>query len=121
MPSFERAVFVITSPVSALQFALEGLTSQQRAIANNIANVNTPGFSATNVSFQRSLASALANGGTAAASLVPSTNPASLDGNNVSMGNQLVRLQTNAMSYQAVSGQLTTQFQILSGSMGGQF
>jgi hypothetical protein len=33
----------------------------------------------------------------------------------------LVRLQNNALSYQAVSDQLTTQFQILSGAMGGQF
>jgi flagellar basal-body rod protein FlgB len=110
-----------STSIQALQFALDGLTAQQHAIANNLANVNTPGFQATNVSFQSSLSNALANGGTASATLSPSTNPESLDGNNVSTGNQLVRLQNNALAYQAVSDQLTTQFKILSGSMGGQF
>lgn len=110
-----------TSSIPALAFALDGLTVQQQAIANNLANVNTPGFLATNVSFESQLASALANGGTASATLVPSTNPVGLDGNNVSTGNQLIRLEQNSLQYQAVSQQLTTQFQILSGSMGGQF
>lgn len=110
-----------TSPIPALAFALDGLSAQQHAIANNLANVSTPGFLATNVSFASELASALAHGGTATARLVPSTNPVGLDGNNVSVGNQLVRLETNSLQYQAVSEQLTTQFEILSGSMGGQF
>jgi flagellar basal-body rod protein FlgB len=112
---------VTTSPIPALAFALDGLTAQQHTIANNLANVNTPGFLATNVSFESELATALAHGGMASARLVPSTNPVGLDGNNVSMGNQLIRLETNSLQYQAVSEQLTTQFQILSGSMGGQF
>ncbi len=107
--------------IPALQFALEGLTLQQQVISNNVANASTPGFLASNVSFESSLASALAGGGSATASVTTSNAPVGLNGNNVSLSTELVNLEKNAMAYQAVSNQLTTQFQILSGSMGGQF
>ncbi len=107
--------------IPALQFALEGLTLQQQVISNNVANASTPGFLASNVSFESSLANALAGGGQATPSVATSNAPVGLNGNNVSLSTELVALEKNAMAYQAVSNQLTTQFQILSGSMGGQF
>ena len=41
---------------AALSSALDGLSARQRAIANNIANVNTPGYTAERVSFEDALA-----------------------------------------------------------------
>ena len=41
---------------AALASALDGLAARQRAIANNIANVNTPGYTAERVSFEDALA-----------------------------------------------------------------
>lgn len=42
-----------------LQQSLDGLSMRQRATANNIANVDTPGYKATQVSFESQLASAV--------------------------------------------------------------
>lgn len=111
----------MSTTVEALSFALDALQAQSAAIANNVANVDTPGYIQENVSFASSLAAALQHGGTASVSVAPSTNPVGLDGNNVSLAQQLTEATTNAMDYQAVANQLTTYFQILSGSMGGQF
>lgn len=42
-----------------LQQSLDGLSMRQRATANNIANVDTPGYKATQVSFESQLAQAV--------------------------------------------------------------
>ena len=110
--------------VSALTFALQGLDAQQNAIANNIANVDTPGFTATDVSFASSLRDALASNqpdATATVSVSPSAAVPSSNGNNVSLSGQLVQLEQATMSYQADSNLVSDQFKLLSGSMGGQF
>ena len=44
------------STVSMLNNALEGASTTQNAVANNIANVNTPNFRRTDVSFKDALA-----------------------------------------------------------------
>lgn len=41
-----------------ISFALDGLTARQRAIANNIANVDTPQFKGSEVRFEQQLARA---------------------------------------------------------------
>ena len=41
---------------AALASAMDGLALRQRAIANNIANVNTPNYHAKRVSFEDALA-----------------------------------------------------------------
>ena len=41
---------------AALASAMDGLALRQRAIANNIANVNTPNYHAKRVSFEAALA-----------------------------------------------------------------
>ncbi|MHB8189177.1 MAG: flagellar basal body rod protein FlgB [Ferrimicrobium sp.] len=110
-----------STTIDALQFALDGLTTQANVLANNISNVDTPGFTASNVSFQQSLQQALATGTPAAVSVSSSGAAPGLNGNNVNLSQELVAVETNAMHYQAVSNQITTHFQILSGSMGGQF
>lgn len=48
--------------ISALHAALNGLAQRQRAISDDIANVNTPYFRARSVSFEGSLKQALASG-----------------------------------------------------------
>jgi len=48
--------------VTALHSALDGLAARQRAISDDIANVNTPYYRARSVSFEGGLRSALANG-----------------------------------------------------------
>ena len=53
----------LTDPISSvLHSALDGLALRQRVIADNIANVDTPGFRATTVDFESSLQAAIADG-----------------------------------------------------------
>ena len=71
---------------AALTSALDGLAARQRAIANNIANVNTPGYTAERVSFEDALARSVAEGdGHTTATTARSLEPTRLDGNNVNL------------------------------------
>ena len=57
------SLFDVTS--SALEVAIKGTEARQSVLANNLANVNTPNFKRSDVSFQGALASALGVGATA--------------------------------------------------------
>ena len=48
--------------MTALHSALRGLSTRQRVIADNVANIQTPGFRAGRVDFESALGDALANG-----------------------------------------------------------
>ena len=58
-----------------LASALDGLATRQSVIADNIANVDTPGFRATSVDFEASLTAALQRGEMSAAGVTPTTRP----------------------------------------------
>jgi flagellar basal-body rod protein FlgB len=98
--------------VQALGFALDGLTTQQQVLANNISNQDTPNFTASQVDFASSLQSAMANpgGGTASVSVTASADPAQADGNNVNITNQMTAAQQNSLQYQSVIEALTNTF-----------
>ena len=109
--------------VDVLHFAVDGLTSQQQAIANNLANAQTPGYTAQDVNFQSSLAQALSSpgGGTAAVSVTPSQAVPATNGNNVSASNELVAAEQNTLQYQSTVELLNAQFRLVQGSAGGSF
>lgn len=100
--------------IGILQFALDSVVTQQQVIANNIANQSTPNFTASQVSFQSSLASALQYGGVASSSVSSETLPAATDGNNVSLPNEMTLLQENNLENQTVDNALSGQFTLLS-------
>ncbi|GAB3583553.1 flagellar basal body rod protein FlgB [Leifsonia lichenia] len=96
---------------AALASALDGLAARQRAIANNIANVNTPGYTAERVSFEDALSRSVAQGdGHAASTVARSLEPTRLDGNNVN-------LDTETLS----NVDTVLRFQFASQAAGGQF
>jgi flagellar basal-body rod protein FlgB len=109
--------------IDILQFALDGVAQQQHAIADNIANDQTPGYTATEVSFQQSLAQALGGhgAGTAAITEAPSTAPPATDGNNVSLTNELVAAQQATLQYQVITDSVNAQFRLVQGATGGSF
>lgn len=109
--------------VNVLHFALDGLTQQQQAIANNLANAETPGYLATDVSFQSSLQQAMSSPTGGSAAVTVSTDPATpaSDGNNVSTSQQLVDAEQNTMQYQATVELLNAQFLLVQGAAGGSF
>ena len=58
--------------MQAIQASLDGLAARQRISAQNLANSETPGYIAKNVSFEDSLRSAIASGDPAQASVTES-------------------------------------------------
>ena len=86
---------------AALASALDGLASRQRAIANNIANVNTPGYTAERVSFEDALAASVADhDGHTTATTARSLEPTRLDGNNVNLDTETLSNIDTVLRYQ---------------------
>ncbi len=84
---------------AAMKSALDALSMRQRVIADNIANVNTPGFLAGRVQFEEALAKAVDAGGRDA-SVTPqvqrSLEPTRENGNNVNLDTEtLANIDTN--------------------------
>jgi len=96
---------------AALTSALDGLSQRQRAIADNIANVNTAGYHAKVVSFEQELAASVAQGdGHVAARMSESAAPTRLNGNNVDLDTEtLANIDT------------VLRFQFASQAVGGAF
>jgi flagellar basal-body rod protein FlgB len=92
--------------------ALDGLALRQRMIANNIANVNTPGYTAQRVQFEDALARSVAAGnGAANATVERFLEPTRLDGNNVNLDTETLSNVDTVLRYQfaarAVEGTFT--------------
>lgn len=86
---------------NALSSALDALALRQRVIADNIANVNTPGFHARRVMFENALARSVADGeGVVAATTATSLEPTRLDGNNVNLDTEVVSNIDTVLRYQ---------------------
>jgi len=95
-----------------LQSAIAGLGQRQRVTANNIANSETPGFTASTVDFESALASAVAAGQPAGAPIdvTPSTDPAGVNGNNVSLESEFVTATKTTLQEQLLTGTLTAKY-----------
>lgn len=103
--------------ISVLRYALDGLGVAEKAASNNIANDQTPDYTAETVSFEPALAAALGQGhGTVHASVTIglSAAPAGTDGNNVDLTTAMTGLQEDTLQYQALSSALNAKFRILS-------
>ncbi len=113
-----------SSVVDVLQFSIDSLSLRQQAIANNIANYATPGYTAQGVSFQQSLTQALASQGptaTASATEVSSNAPPATDGNNVNLSAELIAAEKATLQYQTMVNALNAQIRLVRGSLGGSF
>ncbi|HUZ42018.1 MAG TPA: flagellar basal body protein [Acidimicrobiales bacterium] len=106
-----------TDSIGILQFALDAVVNQQQVIANNIANQDTPGFQASQVSFQSSLAQALSQGGNAVTTVTPENLASGANGNNVSMPTEMTLLQENNLENMTVANSLSAQFAIISAAI----
>jgi flagellar basal-body rod protein FlgB len=96
----------------ALHSALDGLAERQRAIADNVANLQTPGYRAQRVQFEDALTQAVAHGsGAATATVSRSLEPTRTDGNNVNLDTEtLSNVDTNLryeLATQAVTAGLS--------------
>ncbi len=88
----------------AMKSALDALALRQRVIADNVANIQTPGFLAGRVSFEDELARAVERGGgPVEASVDRSLEPTKTNGNNVNLDTEtLLNVDTN-LRYQVAT------------------
>lgn len=102
---FDSVTFV------AMNSALDGLSMRQRVIADNIANIQTPGFRAGRVSFESALAEAVADGsGAVTASVASSLEPTREDGNNVNLDTETLSNVDTNLRYQLATRAIDSQF-----------
>jgi flagellar basal-body rod protein FlgB len=101
-------LFDVTS--SALEVAIRGTEQRQTVLANNLANVNTPGFKRSDVSFQGALADALQSSGgdtsavdaTSFQTTTDSSTSMRADGNNVDVDIESANLAKNQLLFDSV-------------------
>ncbi|WP_350348560.1 flagellar basal body rod protein FlgB [Agromyces sp. G08B096] len=102
----------------ALSSALDGLAARQRAIANNIANVSTPGYRAQRVQFEQALAASIAAGdGATRATTARSLEPTQLNGNNVNLDTETLSNIDTVLRFQFASQAANGQFTSLRTAM----
>lgn len=99
--------------------ALSGLAARQRIIAENIANVGTPGYKAGRVDFESSLRSAVGGGDLSGYSMATSTSTeaTNFNENNVNLDEEIMSLTETNLKYQLMTEAMNSQFHILNVSM----
>ncbi len=108
---------------SALRVALSGLSARNKAIANNIANIETPGYQAQKVKFEEALNSAVAEGQSPSGvtpSVLKSLEPTRLNGSNVNLDEETLNSIDTNMRYQlairALDGRYSTLRSVIKGA-----
>ena len=105
-----------------LQAALEGLDARQRAIASNVANIETPNYRANRVNFEDSLNRAIAQGDPTSMSVSVEASSAAtrMNGNNVNMDQELVEQSETLLRTQLVVQALNHKYSVLRTAIVGQ-
>lgn len=113
--------FAISDAIGhVLHSALGGVTSRQNVIADNIANVDTPGFRARAVEFETHLRSAIHDGsfdGRAPVNLpltaTPTATPVGPNGNNVDLRKETMAAMQTQFQYQIITRSVTDRYDVL--------
>jgi flagellar basal-body rod protein FlgB len=105
--------------MDALQSMLRGLAERQRVTADNIANLETPGFTARRVQFEGALKAAMERrgDGNVAPTIERTNDPALPNGNNVSVDKEIVQLQDTQLRYQLAIEAVTAKLNLIRSSM----
>ena len=106
--------------MTALHSALSGLAQRQRVTADNLANINTPGFLAGRTDFESSLKSSLSHGDSPAVSggtVARSLDPTNTNGNNVNLDAETVIATETGLRYQLALNALDGKYSVLRSSL----
>lgn len=120
--------FAVSDAVSlALHTALNGLSQRQQVIADNIANVDTPGFRARSVEFESALERAIERGGAMTsgpgaigATVEATETPVGANDNNVDLRKESIAAIQTQYQYQIMGRAISDRSSRLS-TMGGAF
>ncbi len=92
---------------------------RQKAIANNIANADTPGYTRLDINFEKQLAKAIGSKDMQALSNIKGrlekdeTDPARIDGNNVVLPKEMNAMMQNNILYNLLTKAYSTRMRIL--------
>jgi flagellar basal-body rod protein FlgB len=110
--------------IDLLAQVLDASALRHRVIAQNIANVNTPGYKRLEVAFEGELKQALAlpGGGTGyvAPTVIPTDAPERVDGNTVDIDREMNEVAKNGLLYQAMSQILASRLGSLRSAISGR-
>ncbi|MHB0935468.1 MAG: flagellar basal body rod protein FlgB [Armatimonadota bacterium] len=102
---------------------LDGAAARQKALADNIANAETPGYTRKDVSFEGALVNILERDGVHPQAEVAAiravvteiredvASPRRADGNNVNLEHEMVTLAKNTLQYEATAQFLSKRIQ----------
>lgn len=114
--------FAQSDPVgSILNSALDGIALRQRVIADNIANVDTPGYRASSVDFETSLRAAISAGDPSAAfaaEVLPTDTPVGANGNNVDLRKETLAAVQSQFQYQMITRATSDRFNLIKTAAG---
>lgn len=115
-------MYIGGTTLSYLSSALRGLDAQREAHESNIANVETPGYKARQVSFEDTLRRAIDGGRPTAGRDVISTSTSlaatRFDGNNVRLDHEVTALEENALRQTLVTEAVNDQFNLIRATLG---
>ena len=108
-----------------LEKAIEGSSARQQAIAENLANVDTPGYQRVDVDFHQTLRDAMASGGSglAGAAFTPqrdATAQVRPDGSSVDADVEAAAQARNGLEYEALVQISKARIDILESAMGSR-
>jgi flagellar basal-body rod protein FlgB len=109
-----------------LGLALDGVTMRQKVTADNISNVDTPGFRAMSVDFESSLRQAVDSGDVTSSSdggvrveTTATDTPVGANGNNVDLRKETLSAVQTQYQYQMLTRAVNDKFTLVRDSIGG--
>lgn len=120
--------FAVSDAVSqVLASALDGVSTRQRVTADNIANVDTPGFRARSVDFETQLRSAIGEGAfnegrpvESGVTTTPTDTPVGANGNNVDLRKETMAALQSQFQYQILTRAVNDKFSLIKTAAMGQ-
>jgi len=120
--------FAVSDSVSqVLAAALDGVSQRQQVTADNIANVDTPGFRATSVDFETQLRAAIDGGAFAEGTPVeigmtatPTDTPVGANGNNVDLRKETMAAIQSQFQYQILTRAVSDRYSLIKTAVTGQ-
>lgn len=115
----------LSTQADLLSQLLHAADMRHRAVSQNLANVNTPGYQRLRVEFEEQLARQLRQPRADAPAIAPAvvkdmSRPGRPDGNNVDVDVEIGELQRNALLYQTYAQVLASQFGMMRRAIGGE-
>lgn len=106
--------------LGALHGALRGLSARQRVMADNVANVETPKFLASQVDFEDSLREAIAGGDPLSLDISSrhSLAPTTPNGNNVALDEEMMGLIDTELRYELAVEGMNFKYRLLRTAIG---